>query len=132
MQVQPEPARRAPSSGANRAIIVAFNIEVSNKCRVKIVGKINTEAAEPVGFDFSLLMTRKDIDEFRADQASGALTDLRVWLTDLVLGWDGVKDAQGEPVAFSADALARVLRLPGMPMLIYRSYADQAGAMEKN
>ena len=54
------------------------------------------------------------------------------FITDIATGWTGVNDGAGKPVEFTADALAKVCRVPGMATLIFKAYTAEVGAKEKN
>ena len=55
-------------------------------------------------------------------------------LTQIVVGWSEVFDAEGNPVAFNADSMAQLIdAYPSAPFEIYQAYISAAsGARVKN
>lgn len=112
---------------------MAFNIEIDDKVTFKVKGTINNAAGKPVAFDFAITANRLDTDEFKAAIERGdGEGSLIGFITDVATGWAGVNDGAGKPVEFSADALGKVCRVPGMATLIFKAYTAEVGAKEKN
>ena len=54
-------------------------------------------------------------------------------VTEVLLGWDGINDEDGNPIKFSQKALAQVIDVPMLATCISKAFFDSiAGAKRKN
>ena len=54
-------------------------------------------------------------------------------VTEVLLGWDGINDEDGNPIKFSQKALAQVIDVPMLATSISKAFFDSiAGAKRKN
>jgi hypothetical protein len=111
---------------------MAIKLTIGNKVSFKVKGTINNAAGVAEAFDFSLTCSRMDQDEY-----STALRDLDGrpivdFLATVAEDWSGVKDEDGKAVPFSEDAFRQLCKIPGLPGVIFSTYAIEAGAKAKN
>lgn len=114
---------------------MSFNIEIEDKVSFKVKGFMNNAAGKPAAFDFAITARRLDTDEFKDSiERVGADGDgsVAAFLSDIATGWHGVNDGAGKPVEYSAEAMDRLCKVPGMAALIFRAYMAEFGAKEKN
>lgn len=112
---------------------MSINIVISDTVGFKVEGAINDAAGTPQPFDFSLVCKRLDSDTID-EQMKGDFTPAKVrdFFTAHTTGWARVRDAAGQEAPFSTDALASLLKIPGLPSLAFRKYIAEVGAKEKN
>ena len=101
-------------------LAIENSVDVPVKFTLK-QGKVNKS------FAFTLSCTRLEQDEIFS-----RLKALEYKLPDFLQSERLVLDAQGEPAAFSADALAMLLSPPGVSKVVYDAYLKDCGAKEKN
>ena len=110
---------------------MTFRLKVLNKLRVPVRGAINNEDGVPVKFEFTLLCKRLNqtqVDAVVADKEG----PIRDFLHDVTTGWEGVADAEGEAIGFSAATLDAVLEQPGMRAACFGAYLKEVGVASKN
>lgn len=110
-------------------LAIENSVDVPVKFTLK-QGKVNKS------FAFTLSCTRLEQDEIfsRLKALEYKLPDF-LQSEGVIFGWSDqrlVLDAQGEPAAFSADALAMLLSPPGVSKVVYDAYLKDCGAKEKN
>jgi hypothetical protein len=91
--------------------------------------------------EFEAEFTRLDVDQMTAlgvRQRDEKLTDAQV-VEQLLVGWRGITDRSGSAVSYSAEARARLLKIPGVAVAILDAFtesmkppAGKQSAAEKN
>lgn len=67
----------------------------------------------------------KDFPEDATIEVKGVLINAKI--IDLVTGWEGVNNDQGEPVPFDKDTLLKLLQLPKATAALIEAYATSYG-----
>lgn len=120
---------------------MAIKIVVSQHVKFPVKGKTTDAEGNTVEFDFTLTCKRLDqeaLDKLRADLVvasakSGNHSEVAVRMVNVTTAWDKVQDADGEPLPFSADNLEALFgAYPGLALLVWRTYQEEAGVKEKN
>lgn len=111
---------------------MAIKITVSNRVKFKVRGTVKDEAGADVPFDFSLTCRRLDMDALQAKMRERGDAPVSEFLLDVIEDWQGVKDADDKPLAWSDDAWRALCQIPGVGMLAYKTYLSEVGAKEKN
>lgn len=111
---------------------MAFNIEISDTVRftVKFTTKDAAGTDKPASFD--LIATRLDTDQYKAAIEGETSVTFGDFLCRTVKDWDGVRDGQGQPVVFSETALRQLCKVPGLAVLMFRTYGAEVAVKEKN
>ncbi|MEG0082230.1 MAG: hypothetical protein RR775_10100 [Massilia sp.] len=110
---------------------MAFKLVRLNKLPVRVKGALPGEDGKPAAFDFTLhckRLSQAEIDVVMKDKRG----EVKGFVHNVVEGWDGVLDANGEPVSFAADQLDEMIDNAGLPMLIMHAYLEQVSATAKN
>jgi len=110
---------------------MAFKLVTRNKLRVPVKGSIADENGKPVPFSFVLLcdrITQSRVTEVLEDKDMKS-TD---FLQDVTNGWEGVLDANGQPIPFSAESFAEVMEQVGLPTVCFQAYLKEVAAAPKN
>lgn len=92
-----------------------------------------TEDGRKVVHSLSLTCSRMVQDDIDAARTSDE--KLSAFLSRVVIGWSDqrlVVEDDGTPSAFSAEALAVLLTLPGLSTVIFNGYMQRVGATAKN
>jgi hypothetical protein len=120
---------------------MAIKIVVSNKVGFKVVGKFNDPDGNASEFSFRLTAKRLTQDEL-TQAISDAVIDaakngnhqkIADTLIEITTDWGDVKDADSEPVSYSADGLRGLFtNYPGLALHTWRSYQDEVGVKAKN
>lgn len=114
--------------------------EIDDIVKFNVKGSFADRTGKDQPFSFTLTCERVDssvIDDFIKGQ-SGGLEIINFFLADGVAseyrthGWSGVKSKTGADVAFSADELHKLFKLPGIPVLAWRRYLEEIQAKAKN
>lgn len=105
-------------------------IEVSNKVKFKVKGTLNDESGVAKPFDFSLTCIRLDADEIQTSLDSAG--KIHEFMAEVMLDWDGLRDANKALVPFSEDAVKALFKIPGMARVVFNTYLAEVGAKEKN
>ena len=78
-------------------------------------------------------------DRLEQDEITARLEDkekkVRDFMAEVITGWSGqrlVLDADGQPAAFSPDALNALLNVAGVAAVLFNAYLKDCGAKEKN
>lgn len=111
---------------------MAIKITVSSRVKFKVRGTVKDEAGADVPFDFSLTCRRLDMDALQAKMRERGDAPVSEFLLDVIEDWQGVKDADDKPLAWSDDAWRALCQIPGVGMLAYKTYLSEVGAKEKN
>lgn len=109
---------------------MAFKLVKRNKLAVMVKGTLPDENGKLEHFDFKLhcaRLSQDEIDDVRQENGG-----VKAFVRRVTEGWDGVLDAGGQPVQFSADGLEELIAFAGMPLLVLRCYMEQVGAAAKN
>lgn len=111
---------------------MSIQIVVSNTVTFKVKGSINDEKGVAQPFHFGLTCVRLDADQIKdklSAESEGTTTE---FLSDVIEAWDGVRDADGKPLPYTADNLRQLCKIPGVAALTFRTYLIEVGAKEKN
>nr|WP_182312380.1 hypothetical protein [Comamonas testosteroni] len=106
-------------------------IEVDDVVRVPVEGQLVDKSGQRVDFSFKIDMRRLTQDEFDKELTNPGI-DTKTLVTREACGWDEVLNREGDPVPYSAEALQRFLRIPGMTNMVWVAYANHAGVQAKN
>lgn len=110
---------------------MAISLIVSDQVRFKVKGTINDATGAPTPFDFWLTCKR-----LKAEALQAALkdrdTEIADFMATVVTGWAGVRGQDGDEAAYTPDALAQLLSIPGVAGVAFRAYLSESGAKEKN
>lgn len=114
-----------------------IQLHIGNTVGFTVKGSYCNEEGKPQKFAFMLKAKRllqEEMSQFFAKDGKNSETSVTDFLQGIVQGWSGVQDEQGQPAPFSAEALAQLLALPGMPSLILSAYVANVGVagLEKN
>lgn len=112
---------------------MSIKIIVSNKLKFKVKGTIKDEEGRDQPFDFALTCTRLDQDQIKAKLGpSGDDTSVVDFMLEVIEDWQGVRDAEDKPMAFTEAAYRELCRIPGVSVVAFRTYLAEVGAKEKN
>jgi hypothetical protein len=113
---------------------MTIRITISDRAQIRVRGSNVNDVGASEAFDFRLTVKRLDDDTLKSTMVDLAANHGRIndFLADVVLGWHGVLDDQGDEVPFSAGALVQLLRHTGLPLLILKAYNNEVQAKEKN
>lgn len=106
-------------------------IEIDDLVRFPVTGNIVDATGQSTDFEFEVDMRRLAQEEFDKECA-GQFVDTHAKVVREARGWSGVMSREGEAVPFTAQALARFLKIPGMANLIWVAYCSHAGVQAKN
>lgn len=109
---------------------MAINIVIDDIVGVKVKGQILDSKGNPKPYDFMLTCERKNSEDLSA-MLGGDLTIGEV-LTAVVKDWTGPRDAQGQPVPYSTEALTQICKIPGVAKKAFDAYLRSCGDVEKN
>lgn len=110
---------------------MAFKLVVLNKLPVRVKGALPGEDGKATAFDFTLHCKRLSQAEIDAVM-NNKKGEVKAFIQNVAEGWDGVLDANGEPVSFASDKLDQMIDNAGLPMLIMHAYLEQVSATAKN
>lgn len=114
---------------------MTIEIQLANLVTITVDGTTTGADGKAKDFSFDLTCDRLDADALAAlndpanEQSKRPLVDV---IVDLSKNWNGPVDAQGAPVPFGADQLRQLLRIPGLPLLVWHRYLADVGAKAKN
>lgn len=99
--------------------------------RWPVVIPVPTDGGDIVNHEIQMDFEVIPLDEL-ANAAPDAGLDLETaardaterFMLDVVKGWDGVEDENGDPIQFTDEALKRLFRLPYAQVAIVRAYLD--------
>jgi hypothetical protein len=110
---------------------MSISIVVENTVKFPIKGNERNAQGVDVPFAFTLVCDRLDSDAVAAivqdDQRK-----LADFFVDITQDWEGVKDADGKSLPYSAATLAALCKKPGLAALMFRTYLTEIGAKAKN
>ena len=107
-----------------------FKIAVDNIVQVPVKFTLKDGSVNKL-FTFTLTATRRTQDQIE-EQPDLTVKD---FLMDNVSDWSGqrlVLGDNGEPAAFSRDALEFMLKQPGLLGIVWAAYTRECGGKEKN
>ena len=110
---------------------MTIRITVSDRVQYRVRGTINNESGAAEAFDFRVTARRLDPESMQAQLADSSRR-IDDFLADVIVGWQGVVDAEGTDVPFSPTALAQLLKIPNIGLLMFKAYAAETAAKEKN
>lgn len=120
---------------------MSIRIVVSQHVRFNVSGSFIDPDGKPQDFSFGLTTVRLDQDELdkaQADLVVSAAKDgnhkaCAERMVAIATDWHDVKDADNEPIPFSADGLRALLRsYQGLALHTWRTYIGEAGVKAKN
>lgn len=112
---------------------MAYKLVVADVVEVPVKFSVN-DGGRQATFSFSLTADRLSQDDFRRMAADDGDTTVAEFLAGHISGWRGqrlVIDDDGEPAAFSAEALACMLGLVGLAAIVLGAYIEACGAQGK-
>ncbi|WP_312515027.1 hypothetical protein [Massilia sp.] len=110
---------------------MAFKLVKLNKLPVLVKGALPGEDGKPQNFEFTLnckRLTQGEIDIVMKDKKG----EVKGFVQKVAEGWDGMLDADGNPVPFGREQLDELLDNAGLPVMILHSYMEQVSAVAKN
>lgn len=109
---------------------MAFKLVISNTVTFGIQAKLPDEMGNPVNLSFSI--TARRLTRTEADEVA-KLTDMSVteWLSQRIVGWSSLQDADGNDWPFSHSNLSVVLDILGMTGVILSAYIRACGVEGK-
>lgn len=111
---------------------MSIKIVISNTVKFKVKGTIKDEAGVDQPFDFSLTCMRLDTDAIKARLQDNNETSVTEFLIDVIEDWQGVRDSDEKPLAYSEAAWRQLCKIPGVASVAFRTYLSEVGAKEKN
>lgn len=106
-------------------------IEVSDTVAFRVSGHINSATGTAQPFDFKLTADRLDTDAIAAAFEDTSVNTTE-FLVRVVRDWSGVRAPNGDTVPYSAEALRRLCKIPGVSAVAFKTYLAEVGAKEKN
>lgn len=109
---------------------MAINIVIADKVGIKVKGQILDATGTAQPYDFKLTCLRLDAEQITA-RLSSEMT-IGEFLSSVVEDWSGPRDAQGQPMPYSPDALMQLCKIPGVAKKAFDIYLRSCGDVEKN
>jgi hypothetical protein len=111
-------------------------LQLEDLVTIKVAGTYTDKAGTSQPFTFSATLDRLDIDAIQSAESDTGAVKISGFFAEHVKGWSGVKQADGKTdVEYSVEALQTLLRIPGLPHMMWLDYLQQVGvkgAREKN
>lgn len=105
-------------------------IAIDDVVKFTVKGTFADRNGKDQPFSFSLTCNRVDTDVIdETIKQGGKYID---FFSEHATDWSGVLDADKKAIAFSAEELQKLFRLPGVPVLTWRRYLEEIGAKAKN
>lgn len=85
-------------------------------------------------FAFTFTAIRLDQDDI-SERMDDKNKKVKEFMAEVITGWSGqrlVLEDNGEPAAFSQEALAMLLNVMGVAGILFAAYLKECGAKEKN
>lgn len=111
---------------------MGIKIVVSNLVKFKVRGTIKDEAGTDQPFDFHLTCRRLDADQIKTKLADSSETSVADFMLEVIEDWQGVRDAEDQPMQFTEAAWRQLCKIPGVSLVAFRTYLAEVGAKEKN
>ena len=108
---------------------MSIRIVVSDRVRVPVDGFLFDENGKRQNFSFTVTARRMSTDEL-SDLLADSEKQLTQFLQEIITYWAGVDDEDGTELAYSSDALGRLLAIPGLPNLIFAAWLACVGAKD--
>jgi hypothetical protein len=110
---------------------MSISILIEDTVKFPVKGTERNAQGVEVPFTFTLVCDRLDADAVQAivENDQRKLAD---FFADITQDWDGVKDADGKKLPYTADHLAALFKKPGLAALTFRTYLTEIGAKAKN
>jgi len=111
-----------------------FSIDVKNTFKAKVAFTLPGDAA-PITAEFTAEFKRlpqSRLDDMYGKPKTVSDSDL---VHEVVVGWDGVTDAIGEPLPFSQENLERLIAINGVRSALSSTFVREsfnAGSLVKN
>ena len=106
---------------------MAIKITIGNLVTFAVKGVYNDEAGNTNSFEFLLTAKRLTQPQLQSELESDPNRKTSDLMTSLIVGWKRVLDDEGNEVPFSADALAMLFSLRGLPDLAFARYLAESG-----
>lgn len=121
---------------------MAFVVETSGSYLYKVKFTTFSEDGRPQLQTFSLRYKRlmqDKVDEYvkrgkeMADSGKTEIDDVIEYLSDIVVGWEGVQDADGEALPFNKENFSKLVNFPMMSTTIFDNWMESVqGGKKKN
>lgn len=111
---------------------MGIKIVISDKLKFKVKGTIKNEEGVDQPFDFGLTCRRLDSDGIKTKLSDNSETSVIDFMLEVIEDWQGVRDAEDKPLAFSEAAWRELCKIPGVGVVAFRTYLSEVGAKEKN
>jgi len=110
---------------------MAFKLIARNTVTVPVKGFFTLDDGKKELFDFKLTCRRQGADEQLAALKNDDKS-VKAFMQDVVQGFSGVLDEDGNQVTYSEETLDALLETPGIAQLAFRAYLEEQGAKAKN
>jgi hypothetical protein len=103
---------------------MAYTLVIGNALDVRVKGDVKGDRGL-VNFNFTLRMNRMDIAQYRAAIKPDSEVLVKDFLASNTLGWEGqrlVLGEDGQPAAYSREAMDVLLSVVGMEQVIFAAY----------
>jgi hypothetical protein len=111
---------------------MSIKIVISDRVKFQVKGTVKNAEGVDEQFGFSLVAKRLDAEQIQNKLKSQEDQPLADFFIDVVEDWSGVRAADDKPLAYNADNLRALFRIPGLAALTFRTYLLEVGAKEKN
>lgn len=112
---------------------MSIKIIVSDKLKFKVKGTIKDEEGRDQPFDFTLTCNRLNQDQINAKLGPmGDDPSVLDFMLQVIEDWQGVRDEENKPMPYTEDNYRGLCKIPGMSVVVYRTYLAEVGAKEKN
>jgi hypothetical protein len=111
-----------------------YKLGIGDFIGVQVEGEANDAQGAFKPFSFVLVCKRLTADQLSQRHEKGEETFLQLF-TEIATDWRNqalVLNEDGTPAAFSAEALAVLFSIPGMPLQVYTAYLQQVAVRQKN
>ena len=109
---------------------MSFKLVISDTVVVAVAGKIPTASGGLQQFNFNLVCKRLNTTDLREELAQKD-RPIEDFIRKVATGWDGVLDADGQPLPFSDEGLTQLLNVAGIPGVAFQAYLESVGARGK-
>lgn len=110
---------------------MSISIVIEDTVKFPVKGTVRNAQGDEVPFSFTMVCDRLDADAVQTvvqdDQRK-----LADFFAEITQAWEGVKDAEGKQLPFTAANLAALFKKPGLAAHTFRTYLIEIGAKAKN
>jgi hypothetical protein len=111
---------------------MTIKIVISDRVKFQVKGTVKNAEGVDEQFGFSLIAKRLDAEQIQNKLKSQEDQPLADFFLDIVEDWAGVRAADDKPLAYNAENLRALFKIPGLAALTFRVYLSEVGAKEKN